>query len=53
MFKLIITGLIVYGLYKMFFGQAALGSGPLREKRRIDPNTNRQEAEYTDYEEVD
>ena len=25
----------------------------LREKRRIDPNTNRQEAEYTDYEEVD
>lgn len=59
--KWLFTGLIVYALYKYFFGPNALGSGKDEtEKQNIDyeppprqkPAGN-EEDEYIDYEEVD
>ncbi|MCO6475456.1 MAG: hypothetical protein J5I94_02490 [Phaeodactylibacter sp.] len=59
--KWLFTGLIIYALYKYFFGPNALGSGKNEpERRNIDPEppprqqpAADEEGEYIDYEEVD
>ncbi|MCB0578013.1 MAG: hypothetical protein KDD10_01720 [Phaeodactylibacter sp.] len=59
--KWLFTGLIIYALYKYFFGPNALGSGSNeQEKQHIDYEqpprkkaAGSEEDEYIDYEEVD
>lgn len=57
MLKLIVTGLMVYFLYRYFFGPNAIGSGPHEEDNNIHHrgNSNKQgdDEDYIDYEEVD
>ncbi|MCB0587338.1 MAG: hypothetical protein KDD06_18720 [Phaeodactylibacter sp.] len=59
--KWFFTGLIIYALYKYFFGPNALGSGRDEQSRQpIDyeqpprkKDSSQEEDEYIDYEEVD
>jgi hypothetical protein len=60
MLKLLITGLLVYALYRYFFGANSLGSGPqdgegrirYRDKKNAPPQEE-DDGDYIDYEEVD
>ncbi len=62
MLKLLFTGLMIYLLYRYFFGANALGSGEKENRwkfiRRKEPSQARgreedDDEEYIDYEEVD
>ncbi|NBC07902.1 MAG: hypothetical protein GVY26_11980 [Bacteroidetes bacterium] len=59
MLKLLVTGLMVYLLYRYFFGANSLGSGQQEEEGKIYHRKDgpRREADddgdYIDYEEVD
>lgn len=60
MLKLLITGLLVYALYRYFFGANSLGSGQRDEESRIryqdkkrPPSQEEDDGDYIDYEEVD
>lgn len=59
MLKLLVTGLMVYLLYRYFFGANSLGSGREEEEGKIyyQKDKSRRDAEddgdYIDYEEVD
>lgn len=54
MFKLLFTGLLVYFLYRTFFGTPSLKGSPKREEKKIPTNSEKNnDIEYTDYEEVD
>jgi hypothetical protein len=58
MLKLLVTGLMVYLLYRYFFGANAIGSGQREEEKNIHhrSNANKQQdddGDYIDYEEVD
>lgn len=53
--KWLITGLILYFLYKTFFSDLSL-PGPKRQKKNIEHKQEQREeaeGEYIDYEEVD
>jgi hypothetical protein len=52
MLKLIITGLLIYFLYRSFFKKTGIGTSQ-REDRHIDTNKEEDEGEFIDYEEVD
>ena len=61
MLKLLLTGLIVYVLYRYFFGANSLGSGQRGEDQKINYHDNDRQGgtsgskdeDYIDYEEVD
>jgi len=58
MLKLIVTGLMVYLLYRYFFGANAIGSGQSEEEKNIHYRSNsgkrdKDDGDYIDYEEVD
>lgn len=53
MLKLIITGIIVYFLYRVFFDRPSLGSGRSNPEKNIDNPQEEDEGEYIDYEEID
>lgn len=52
MLKLIITGLLIYFLYRSFFKKPNSIGTSQREERHINANEE-DEGEYIDYEEVD
>jgi len=53
MLKLIITGLLVYFFYRVFFDRPGLGSGRRNPDRNIETPQEEDEGEYIDYEEID
>jgi hypothetical protein len=59
MLKLLFTGLMVYFLYRYFFGANSLGSGQQREneeryyRKDKPPRHQEDDGDYIDYEEVD
>ena len=52
MLKLIITGLLIYFIYRSFFKKNSLGTSQ-QQKQHIDTQVEEDEGEYIDYEEVD
>ena len=52
MLKLLLTGLIIYFIYRFFIKPVALNQAP-DHKNIPDTNTHDVEGEYIDYEEVD
>ncbi len=52
MFKLLLTGLIIYFIYRFFIKPIALNQAP-DYKNITDTNSQDGEDEYIDYEEVD
>ncbi len=57
MLKLLLTGLIVYVLYRYFFGANSLNSGQRDEDQKIHHRdssaSGKNDDDYIDYEEVD